>query len=45
VVALSANALPADMATARAAGASDYWTKPIDFDAFLRGMRRLLDAR
>jgi PAS domain S-box-containing protein len=45
VVALSANALPDDMAAARAAGASDYWTKPIDFDAFLRGMRRLLDAR
>jgi PAS domain S-box-containing protein len=45
VVALSANALPDDMAAARAAGASDYWTKPIDFDAFLQGMRWLLDKR
>ncbi|MEW6707471.1 MAG: ATP-binding protein [Pseudomonadota bacterium] len=42
VVALSASAVPEDVAAARAAGAADYWTKPIDFDAFVRGMRQLL---
>jgi len=42
VVALSANALPADIGAAFAAGADDYWTKPIDFGRFVRGMRELL---
>jgi PAS domain S-box-containing protein len=42
VVALSASAIPADVAAARAAGAADYWTKPIDFDSFIAGMRCLL---
>ena len=32
-VALSANAMPEDIARARAAGFDDYWTKPIDFPA------------
>jgi PAS domain S-box-containing protein len=34
-VALSANAMPDDIARARAAGFDDYWTKPIDFPSFL----------
>lgn len=42
VVALSASATPAEVAAARAAGAADYWTKPIDFDRFIAGMRQLL---
>ena len=33
-VALSANAMPQDIATAMAAGFDDYWTKPIDFRQF-----------
>lgn len=41
-VALSANAIPEDVAQARAAGFADYWTKPIDFHQFLAGMDRLL---
>ena len=40
-IALSANAMPADIATARAAGFDDYWTKPIDFNRFLAGIDRL----
>jgi PAS domain S-box-containing protein len=43
-VALSANAMPADIAAARAAGAVDYWTKPIQFAPFLEGLARLLAA-
>jgi CheY-like chemotaxis protein/anti-sigma regulatory factor (Ser/Thr protein kinase) len=42
VVILSANAVHEDMVAAHAAGAVDYWTKPIDFDRFVDGMRRLL---
>jgi PAS domain S-box-containing protein len=34
-IALSANAMPADIARATAAGFGDYWTKPIDFGHFL----------
>ena len=34
VVALSANAMPQDIQRGMAAGLSDYWTKPLDFDAF-----------
>ena len=37
-IALSANALPDDIARALAAGFADYWTKPIDFARFLRGI-------
>jgi CheY-like chemotaxis protein/nitrogen-specific signal transduction histidine kinase len=42
VVALSASAVPQDVAAARAAGALDYWTKPIDFDEFISRMGQLL---
>ena len=37
-VALSANAMPQDIERARAAGFDDYWTKPIDFRAFLAAL-------
>ena len=40
-VALSANAMPEDIARARAAGFDDYWTKPIDVDQFLAALSRL----
>ncbi len=41
-VGLSANALPTDVAQARAAGFADYWTKPLDATQFLRGLDLLL---
>ncbi len=44
-VALSANAMPEDVARARAAGFDDYWTKPIRFASFLAGLNRLLPDR
>lgn len=44
VVALSASATPPEVEAARAAGAADYWTKPIDFEGFLSGMRQLLQG-
>jgi CheY-like chemotaxis protein/anti-sigma regulatory factor (Ser/Thr protein kinase) len=44
VVALSASALPAEVEAAIDAGATDYWTKPIDIDVFVAGMARLLRA-
>ncbi|MEO8278292.1 MAG: PAS domain-containing protein [Ideonella sp.] len=44
-VALSANAMPEDVARARAAGFDDYWTKPIRFSSFLAGLNRILPAR
>ena len=37
-IALSANAMQADIARATAAGFSDYWTKPIDFSSFLAAL-------
>ena len=37
-VALSANAMPEDIARARRAGVADYWTKPLDFKAFLAAL-------
>jgi hypothetical protein len=40
-VALSANAMPDDIARGRAAGFADYWTKPIDFKVFLAALERL----
>lgn len=43
-VALSANAMPEDMNRARLAGFDDYWTKPIDFHAFLRALTVLVQA-
>ncbi|HET7796173.1 MAG TPA: ATP-binding protein, partial [Rhizobacter sp.] len=43
IVALSANAMPDDVSRARAAGFDDYWTKPIDFHAFLRALTALVE--
>ena len=40
-IALSANALPEDIALARAAGVADYWTKPLDLSAFLAALDKL----
>ena len=42
VVMLSGDAQDEEVARARAAGAIDYWTKPLDMEHFLGGMRRLL---
>jgi signal transduction histidine kinase/ActR/RegA family two-component response regulator len=42
-VALSANAMTEDIERALAAGFDDYWTKPIDFRAFLGGLRSVLE--
>jgi PAS domain S-box-containing protein len=44
-VALSADAMPGHIASARAAGFDDYWTKPIDFERFLAGIDRLIAAK
>ncbi len=44
IVALSANAMPEDVNRARVAGFDDYWTKPIDFNAFLRNLTSLAQA-
>jgi CheY-like chemotaxis protein len=40
-IALSANAVPQYIAEALSAGFDDYWTKPIEFDAFLLALERL----
>ncbi len=40
-IALSANAMPEDIARGLAAGFTDYWTKPIDFKVFLAGLEKL----
>jgi hypothetical protein len=45
MIALSANAMPEEVARARAAGFDDYWTKPIDFTRFLGGLDALARAR
>jgi CheY-like chemotaxis protein len=44
LVVLSANAMPQDLARARERGATDYWTKPLDFQKFLAGTAALLPA-
>jgi len=44
-VALSANAMPDDVAIAQHAGFADYWTKPIDLAAFTAGVDRLIAAK
>ena len=41
-VALSANAMPEDIARARQAGVADYWTKPLDFKSFLAALDKRL---
>ncbi|MEF7613980.1 PAS domain-containing protein [Aquincola sp. MAHUQ-54] len=43
-IALSANVLPDDIAQALAAGFADYWTKPIDLQAFLAALDALFGA-
>jgi PAS domain S-box-containing protein len=40
-IALSASAMPEEVERAKAAGFSDYWTKPIDFAQFLNGLDAL----
>jgi PAS domain S-box-containing protein len=42
VIVLSASAMPDDIAQALGRGATDYWTKPLDFQGFLSGIARLL---
>jgi len=42
-IALSANAMPEDIARARRSGFDDYWTKPIDFAQFLGGLDGLAE--
>ena len=44
VVAVSANAMPDDLAQARAAGFADYLTKPVDMARLLAVVDRLLAA-
>jgi CheY-like chemotaxis protein len=44
VVALSASAMPEDIALARQHGVSDYWTKPLDFARFLDDVGAMLDG-
>jgi len=43
-IALSANAMPEDIESALRAGATDYWTKPLDFRAFMAALDTLFDT-
>ncbi|HEX3141137.1 MAG TPA: PAS domain-containing protein [Rhizobacter sp.] len=43
-IALSANAMPEDIARAAEAGFSDYWTKPIHLPSFLAALDRLFPS-
>jgi CheY-like chemotaxis protein len=45
IVALSADAMPGHIEAALAAGFDDYWTKPIQFDAFLGHIDRMSAQR
>lgn len=45
VVSLSASAMPEEVDAARGAGADAYWTKPLDFAPFLKGVAALLARR
>jgi CheY-like chemotaxis protein len=42
VVALSASAMPDEVALARERGALEYWTKPLDYATFLADVQRLM---
>ncbi|URI11306.1 ATP-binding protein [Aquincola tertiaricarbonis] len=42
IIVLSASALPEELEAAREAGASDYWTKPLDFQRFPGDVERRL---
>ena len=44
-IALSADTSPQDQRRAKAAGFADYWTKPIDFKAFLQGLDSFFASR
>jgi CheY-like chemotaxis protein len=44
VVAISANAMPADLARGKAAGFADYLTKPIDVDRLMQTLDTILTA-
>jgi CheY-like chemotaxis protein len=44
-IALSANAMQEDICRAKDAGFLDYWTKPIDFKAFLQGLDEFFGAK
>jgi CheY-like chemotaxis protein len=43
-IALSANAMQDDIRQALEAGFADYWTKPIDFNAFLGALAERFPA-
>ena len=43
-VALSANAMQEDIERGLASGFVDYWTKPIDFAAFIAALHRLFPS-
>jgi CheY-like chemotaxis protein/anti-sigma regulatory factor (Ser/Thr protein kinase) len=45
VVALSASAMPDEVALARSCGAYDYWTKPLDFERFMANLKQLLAVK
>jgi len=42
IVVLSASAMPESITQARSRGATDYWTKPLDFQRFLTDIETLL---
>ncbi len=44
-IALSANAMPDDIVRGLAAGFAEYWTKPIDFKAFLAALEAMFPTR